>query len=228
MGLPLVVETGDSIRDGAGKSVSIGEGAISELMLLEVAPASFDVVQLRGVFRQPFEGEPGARGERLCGQLASVDRPVIENRDQGPGSFGGAICGAELIEQGNEVGRAFGTPRTAAISSAFRPSSVNRIARARSASPRCSDFDRSRNTACSAALAVSVDFPGIPGLHSPHPRQTIQSIAHSHAGCLDRNSAGIPQLPKIEIWRAKAHALPTELRPIIETVALSGSEGPFG
>ena len=89
-----MVETGDSVRDGAGERVGIGEGAIGELMLLEVASASFDVVQLRGVFRQPFEGEPGARGERLCGQLAGVDWPVIENRDQGPGAFGGAAGGA--------------------------------------------------------------------------------------------------------------------------------------
>ena len=41
MGLSFVVETGDGIRDGAGKSVGIGEGAVGELMLLEVAPASF-------------------------------------------------------------------------------------------------------------------------------------------------------------------------------------------
>src|SRR5215210_294577 len=82
MGLSLVVETGDSVGDGAGESVGIGEGAVGELMLLEVAPASFDVVQFGGIFRQPFEGEPGALGERLCGQLAGVDRPVIENRDQ--------------------------------------------------------------------------------------------------------------------------------------------------
>ena len=103
-----MVETGDSVRDGAGESVGIGEGAIGELMLLEVAPASFDVVQLRGVFRQPFEGEPGARGERLCCQLAGVDWPVVENRDQGPGAFGGAVGGAKLVEQGNEVGGALG------------------------------------------------------------------------------------------------------------------------
>jgi hypothetical protein len=51
MSLSLVVETGDSVRDGAFESVGIGEGAISELMLLEVAPASFDVVQFGGVFR---------------------------------------------------------------------------------------------------------------------------------------------------------------------------------
>jgi hypothetical protein len=75
-------------------------------------------------------------------------------------------------------------PKTAAISPARRPSSVSRIARARSASPRCSDFDRARKAACSAASAVSVDFPGMLGLHSPHPRQTIQSIAYSQAVCL--------------------------------------------
>src|SRR4051795_4001647 len=77
------------------------------------------------------------------------------------------------------------TPRTAAISSAFRPSSVSRIARARSASPRSSHFDRARKAARSAASAVSVDFPGMLGLHSPHPRQTIYSIAHSQAVCLE-------------------------------------------
>src|SRR3954454_8445803 len=108
MRLPLVVETGDSVRDGAGESVGIGEGSVGELMLLEVAPASFDVVQLGGVFRQSFEGEPGARGERLCGQLAGVDRPVVEHRDQGPGAFGGAVDGAELIEQVDKIGRALG------------------------------------------------------------------------------------------------------------------------
>jgi len=103
-----VVETGDSVRDGAGESVGIGEGTISEIMLLEVTPASLDVIQLGGIFRQPFEGEPRARGERLCCQLAGVDWPVIENRDQRPGSFGGAVGGAKPVEQGNEVGRTLG------------------------------------------------------------------------------------------------------------------------
>ena len=31
--------------DGAGESVGIGEGMIGEIMLLEVAPASLDVIQ---------------------------------------------------------------------------------------------------------------------------------------------------------------------------------------
>src|SRR3954470_7107742 len=108
MRLSLVVETGDSVRDGAGERVGIGEGAVGELMLLEVAPASFDIVQFWGVFGQPFEGEPGSLGERLCGQLAAVDWSVVENRNQGPGTFGGAIGGTELIEQVDKVGGALG------------------------------------------------------------------------------------------------------------------------
>jgi hypothetical protein len=43
-------------------------------MLLEVAPASFDVIQFGGVFRQPFQNEPGALGERLwaCRKLCGL------------------------------------------------------------------------------------------------------------------------------------------------------------
>jgi hypothetical protein len=108
MKLSLVVEAGDRVRNGAGESVGISESAVGELMLLEVAPASFDVIQLRGVFRQPFDGQPGARGERLCCQLASVDRPVIENRDQRPGAFGDSVGGAKLVEQIDKVGGALG------------------------------------------------------------------------------------------------------------------------
>ena len=47
-----MVETSNSVRDGAVESVRIGEGAVGELMLPEVAPASLEVVQLGGVFRQ--------------------------------------------------------------------------------------------------------------------------------------------------------------------------------
>ena len=108
MMLSFAVQAGDGVRDGAFESIGIGEGTIGQIMLLEVAPASLDVVRLGGVFRQPFEGEPGALGKRLCCQPAAVDRPIVENRDQGPGAFGGAVGGAELVEQGEEVGRALG------------------------------------------------------------------------------------------------------------------------
>src|SRR3954454_21236604 len=103
MGLSFVVEVGDSVRDGAFESVGIGEGTIGEVMLLEVAPASLDVIQLGGIFRQPLEGEPSTLGKRAGCQLAGVDRPIVENRDQGPGTFGGAVGGAKMVEQGNEV-----------------------------------------------------------------------------------------------------------------------------
>ena len=96
--MSLVVETGDGVVDRAFESVEIGDGAIGQIMLLEVAPASFNIVQLGGIFGQPFEGEPSALGERLCGQLAGVDRSVVENRNQRPSAFGGAIGSAELIE----------------------------------------------------------------------------------------------------------------------------------
>src|SRR5215218_3054055 len=108
MRLPLVVETGDSVRDGVGESIGIGEGSVGELMLLEVAPASLDVIQFGGVFRQLFEGEPGALGERLCGQFAAVDRPIVENRNERPGAFGGAVCGAKLVDQSDKIGGARG------------------------------------------------------------------------------------------------------------------------
>src|ERR687884_457778 len=106
MRLSLVIETGDSIGDGAFESVGIGEGVIGELMLLEVAPASLDIVEFGSVFRQPLDGEPGTLGKRAGCQLAGVDWPVIENRDQRPGAFGGAVCGTQLVEQGNEIGGA--------------------------------------------------------------------------------------------------------------------------
>src|SRR3954467_5060115 len=108
IGLSFVVEVGGSVRDGAFESVGIGEGTLGQIMLLEVAPASFDIVQFGGVFRQPLEGEPRALDKCAGCQLAGVDWPVVENRDQGPGAFGGAVGGAELVEQGNEVGRALG------------------------------------------------------------------------------------------------------------------------
>src|ERR671932_2192400 len=112
MGLSLVVETGDSVMDGKAESIGIGDGAIGQIMLLEVAPASFDIVQFGGIFRQPFEGEPFALGEGAGSQCAAVDRAVVEHRNQGPGAFGGAVGAAELIKQIVNVGGAPGRAET--------------------------------------------------------------------------------------------------------------------
>src|SRR4051794_33173522 len=48
------------------------------------------------------------RSASARGQLAAVDWSVVEDRDQGPGAFGGAVGGGELIEQGDKVGGALG------------------------------------------------------------------------------------------------------------------------
>jgi hypothetical protein len=83
MRLSLVVETGDGVVDRAFESIGIGDGAIGQIMLLEVAPASFDVVQFGGVFRQPFEGEPFALGEGAGSQFAAVDGPLSSTATRG-------------------------------------------------------------------------------------------------------------------------------------------------
>ncbi len=58
------VELDDGLLDGAIKVIRAGEGLVSEVMPLQVAPDPFNVVQLRGVFRQPRDREPvGALGE---------------------------------------------------------------------------------------------------------------------------------------------------------------------
>jgi hypothetical protein len=49
--------------DGAVEMIGVGEGLMGKEVALEVAPGSLDVVQFRGVFRQPFDDEPGPRRE---------------------------------------------------------------------------------------------------------------------------------------------------------------------
>ncbi len=50
MFLSLLIAAGDGLMDGAVEIEGIGEGAISEIVLLEIAPTPFDVVELGGVF----------------------------------------------------------------------------------------------------------------------------------------------------------------------------------
>src|ERR1700680_4205575 len=55
MALALGVELGNRMMDAVLQVVCSGEGLMSEMVLLQVAPDFFDVVELRGVFRQPFD-----------------------------------------------------------------------------------------------------------------------------------------------------------------------------
>src|SRR4051794_35045644 len=58
MAMALPVELHASFVDGAVEVIGTGERLMSEVMPLQVAPDPFNVVQLRGVFRQPLDREP--------------------------------------------------------------------------------------------------------------------------------------------------------------------------
>src|SRR4051794_15647585 len=65
MAVSFGIELRDSVGDGTVEVIRAGEGLVSEMMSLQVAPETLDVVvQLRGIFRQPLDREPvGALGE---------------------------------------------------------------------------------------------------------------------------------------------------------------------
>ncbi len=64
MGDALAVEIDDGVMDGLVERGDVCEGLVGEVMGLEIAPDRFDFIEFRGVFRQPFDGEPvGAGGE---------------------------------------------------------------------------------------------------------------------------------------------------------------------
>src|SRR5215210_7102974 len=65
MAVSFRVEVPGAVMDGAIEIFWFRERLMSEVMPLQVAPDRFDVVELWGVFRKPFDLEPvGALGER--------------------------------------------------------------------------------------------------------------------------------------------------------------------
>jgi hypothetical protein len=53
---------------------------MGKVVRFQVSPDDFDVIQLRSVFGQPFDGEPVvAFGQRHAGGLADVDETVVED-----------------------------------------------------------------------------------------------------------------------------------------------------
>ena len=77
------IQVGDGVVDGGLEVVEVGEGSMRKVARFQVAPDDFDVVQLRGVFGQPLDGEPvGAFGERRPAGLADVDGTVVKDKDR--------------------------------------------------------------------------------------------------------------------------------------------------
>src|SRR5712691_40594 len=96
--------------DGAVEMIDIGEGLMREEVAFQIAPGSLDVVEFRGVFRQPFDGQPIARRKRGARGLADMDRAMVENKDNGlvwP-AWAWAIDRVEAAEEGDKVAAALG------------------------------------------------------------------------------------------------------------------------
>ena len=56
----FVVELIDSTANSSIELLDGLDGLVGEEMALEVAPGALDVIELRGVFKQPPDGQPGA------------------------------------------------------------------------------------------------------------------------------------------------------------------------
>src|SRR5689334_16993864 len=80
----LSVEGEHGMVDGGVEVVRVAERAVGQVVALQVAPGTLDVVQLRRVLREPLDGEPGPRGQRLPARLARVDRAVVEHQHHRP------------------------------------------------------------------------------------------------------------------------------------------------
>ena len=65
--------------DGAVEMVEVSEGLMGEEMPLQVTPSMFDVVQLGGVPRQPFDAQPWPRGEGGTRRLAGMNGTVVDD-----------------------------------------------------------------------------------------------------------------------------------------------------
>src|SRR3954447_19919011 len=106
------IEFPDGVVDGLIEVFRSGEGLVSEVMPLQVAPETLDVVQLRSVFRQPLDREPvGPRGEGGASRLAGVDRTVVEDQNEGLDRNPelGTIAPVDLLQESDEVRASFGS-----------------------------------------------------------------------------------------------------------------------
>jgi len=103
MGLPLVVEPGDGRMETTVEFIGIHEGAVGEVVPLEIAPTMLDRIQLRRILGQPLKREPWSLGEGSGRKLAGMDRPVVEDNDQRFGTLMPAIGSAEVIEQVDKI-----------------------------------------------------------------------------------------------------------------------------
>src|SRR6201997_2510953 len=110
MAIPFGIEGSDSLVNGVGEVFAAGERLVCEMMPLQIAPYSLDGIELRGIFWQPFDAEPGrAGGQRGARRLAGVDGAVVEDKPDRLGSLAGfgTVAAVALFEKGDEISAAF-------------------------------------------------------------------------------------------------------------------------
>ena len=109
--ISLVVQGFHGHVDFAIEGFGVGKCLMGQIMRLEIAPDTLDVVELRRIFWQPLDGEPVlARVERRQGDFTDMDRPIILDQHDGcchaPGL--GTKEAIELLQMRNEIGAALG------------------------------------------------------------------------------------------------------------------------
>src|SRR3954454_17919169 len=123
MAVSFGIEFHHGVLDGAVEVIRTVERLMGEVMPLQVAPETLDVVQLRSIFRQPLDPEPGgALGEGRAACLAGMDRAVVENEHDRLEHAAelGAIAPIDLLQESDEVRAALG-PAGAHDELAMRP-----------------------------------------------------------------------------------------------------------
>ena len=96
--------------NSAVEMIGVGEGLMREEVAFQVAPGSLDVIQFRGIFWEPLDGQPRPHGEGSLGGLAGMDRTVVEDEDDGFVLAAGAwpVNRVEASQKGDEVAAALG------------------------------------------------------------------------------------------------------------------------
>src|SRR5260370_3617741 len=96
--------------DSAVEMIGVSEGLMREEVAFQIAPGPLDVVQLRGIFRQPFDGEPISGGQSGARGFAGMDGTVIEHQDDRfvlPGRVL-PVARGKGAEEGDEIAAALG------------------------------------------------------------------------------------------------------------------------
>lgn len=98
----VCVHAGDFGGDGFFEVICVLESPVCEVLAFECLPASFDVVELRGVFRKPFRSEPvTALVQRGARRLAGVHGTFVKDDADGFALLAG-LRAVEAIEPFNE------------------------------------------------------------------------------------------------------------------------------